>query len=578
MPRAVEAPRDRVIEGWNTTAATPQARATALRRVRLELGLADLRAPAAVVAAQATAEDPELFTGHARDLAPNTPAFQYAHALALAGAGDTGAAILTFGSALWSLAVSLPAQLWLLDNLAIVLLVVVLGASFVFVLLAACQVLPHVAHDLGDLLGRHTPHFARAAALAAIVLLPALLGEGVLGVALALFAIAFAYGSRSTRNVLAMAAVLLVIGLHPLARIASIATTLLDRDPVASSVLAVLDGVESAADVERLEAAFDHDLAAAHALAYLDRRLGLVERSRQRLDAIAEREPADGIVLANRGTIEKRRGDTEAAIAYFERAAAQIDSPTLLFDLSQAYAKAFRMEEYEATLVRAQRIGDEEVAALSSLDDASLVADLGYPVGLLRDRLLTLALSRHDERGAVAMLAPGRLGEQWYVTAGAFAVAALLCLLFAHRWDHASLCVRCGHRICTRCEETVWSEEICDDCHHLFQNPEATDPSLRMARLQALSERETRIDRVVLAGSLAIPGLAGLAARRPDFAMFALLLFAWVATWALWPSGVFADPLLMGDMAVLGFAVPGVLAAIGYVGLVVVSLVFRKSR
>jgi hypothetical protein len=153
----------------------------------------------------------------------------------------------------------------------------------------------------------------------------------------------------------------------------------------------------------------------------------------------------------------------------------------------------------------------------------------------------------------------------------------LICLLFANRFDHASQCGRCGHRICTRCEETVWSEEICEDCHHLFKYPAATDPSLRMARLQALSKRAVRVDRIVLAAALLIPGVAGLSARRPDFAMFGLLLFGWIAAWVTWPGGVFEEPLLMGSAAVLCLAIPGVLAVIGYGGVVVASLVARKN-
>jgi hypothetical protein len=272
-----------------------------------------------------------------------------------------------------------------------------------------------------------------------------------------------------------------------------------------------------------------------------------------------------------------RRGNTEAAIGFYERAAAQVDSPTLLFDLSQAYARAFRMEEYEATLIRAQGMDSETVADLSSLEDADLVADLRFPTRLLQDRFITLAMSQKSQFDLARLLAPGRLGESWLMTAGAFTLVALLCVLFANRFDHATRCSRCGHRICTRCEETVWSEDICEDCHHLFNYPAATDPSLRMARLQALSKREVKIDRIILMGALLIPGVAGLAARRPDFAMFGLLLFGWIAAWVWWPAGVFEDPLWMGNAAVLCLAVPGVLAVIAYGGIVLASLVARKN-
>jgi tetratricopeptide (TPR) repeat protein len=410
------------------------------------------------------------------------------------------------------------------------------------------------------------------------VLLPLLFGEGVIGLALALFAVAFAYGSGRQRNMLVMSAILLVIALDPLSRFVSVTTTLVDRDPLGRSVMAVISGQETRADVERLEAAFDENLTAAHALVYHARRNGQVELERTRLDAMQSRYPGDGIVLASIGNLEMRAGRTLSAIGYYERAAAQIDSPTLLFDLSQAYATAFRMEEYEATLGRAQTLGHREVAALSNLDDAELVADLPFSDALLRDRLHAVAMEQDSQLILSEALAPGRLGQHWTVLAGAFAVVALFCVLVADRFDHASRCVRCGHRICTRCEDTVWSEEICEDCHHLFQNPDATDPSLRMARLQALSRREVRIDRFVLLGSLLVPGVAGLASRRPDFALFGLLLFGWILAWIAWPMGRFEDPILMGSAATLCFAVPGVIAVIAYAGIVFASLVVRKNR
>jgi ribosomal protein L37AE/L43A len=222
-------------------------------------------------------------------------------------------------------------------------------------------------------------------------------------------------------------------------------------------------------------------------------------------------------------------------------------------------------------------LDSDVVAALSSLGDARLVADLPFPDALLRDRFQSLVLSQKQPFDLALDLAPGRLGENEWMTAGGFSLAMLLCLLFANRFDHSSRCTRCGHRICTRCEETVWSEEVCEDCHHLFQNPASTDPSLRMTRLQALSKRAVGMDRIILLGSLLIPGVAGLASRRPDFAMLGLLLFGWIAAWVAWPSGVFDDPILMGDAALICFAIPGLLAVLSYSGIIVASLVARKN-
>ena len=96
-----------------------------------------------------------------------------------------------------------------------------------------------------------------------------------------------------------------------------------------------------------------------------------------------------------------------------------------------------------------------------------------------------------------------------------------------------------------------------------------------------ISDRwRTRFGRrkIWLALSIAIPGMAGIAAKRPDLAMMGLLLFSWIAAVLVWPSGPFEDPLLMGGAAWVAFALPGVIAALAYAGVVVLGLILRKSR
>jgi len=578
VAKPVEVASERVAAAWGAAPETAHARAAALRRARLEFGLGDLVGPARVIGGEATDDEPHVHAGLARDLAPGVPALQLDHAIALFRSGDTGAATLAVGEAALAVASNLLAQLWWIENAAFVLLVCLLSASCALFVLSAVLVWSHAAHDLGDVLSPHTPLFARHAALAALVLAPFALGEGVLGLAAALFAVGFWYGTGGQRNALVMAAILFVVAVHPVAQLSTMARALVEGDPIVASTLRVLADQSTVADLEGLEAAAAEDPVAAHALAYRDRRYGLMESSRERLLAIVDAHPSDHVALANLGNLEHRRGNLAGAIDYYERAAEVEYDPTLLFDLSQAYAGAFRMEEYEATLQRAQSVDGEAVAALSNIGDPSLVADLAFPMSQLRERFAGTLLATKAESEVIAFLAPGRLAGAWYVTAGVFAVVALLGVLFADRWDHASLCARCGHRICNRCEETVWSSEICEDCHHLFQYPEATDPSLRMARLQALSEREALFDKIWLALSIAIPGMAGFAAKRPDLAMVGLLLFSWVVATLVWPTGPFDDPWLMGGAAWVAFGLTGIVAAFAYAGVVLLGLIVRKSR
>lgn len=576
--RAPEQPVDQVVLQWQNAAPTPQARVAAVRRARLKFGLGNLSAPANAILRTNSADERIVLAELARDLAPGVPAIQMEHAKASWDAGRSGDAVRSIVAAARAVVSDLEIRVWLVENLSSSLLLVVLGSSLFFMVLAAATVFSHAAHDLGDLFSTHTPAFARFVALAALLLVPVVLGEGIVGFALGLFALGFAYGNGRQRNALVMAAVLLVIGLHPLARLATVTSTFYDREPIAKSVLSVAGGVETRADRERLRVAAPESALAAHALAYHARRNGLEDEALARLEQVATRAPSDPVMLVNRGNIEMRRGQTDAAIDYYETAAELVESPALLFNLSQAYASTFQMEYYDETIAAAQDLDDSFVGDLSSLGEAKLVADLGLPLGGLQNRLMSMALSLESEATVAHALAPGLLGQGVPVAAGAFALVMLLCLLFANRFDHSSQCGRCGHRICTRCQKTVWSDDVCEDCHHLFHNPGETDPSLRMARLQSLSIREVWIDRAWAIGSLLVPGLAGFASKRPDLAMLGLLLFGWAAAWVAWPRGLFADPMLMGSAAWLCLAVPGLLALLAYAAVLFAGLLARKNR
>jgi len=181
IARPVEVAEEQSRASWVAAKPSAFARAAALRRTRLELGLGDLPAPAILIAAAATEEEPEVYSELAREVAPGVPAFQIDHAVALWNSGDIGAALLAVGRAGLTVARSLPAQLWLLENLSFALLIVVLAAPLGFILLAALHVYSHAAHDLGDLLSNHMPTFARYALLGGLLLVPLVWGRGSSG-------------------------------------------------------------------------------------------------------------------------------------------------------------------------------------------------------------------------------------------------------------------------------------------------------------------------------------------------------------------------------------------------------------
>lgn len=574
----VEAGSDQVDRAWRAAPPTPHARSAALRRLRLEYGLGDLRAPAQIVRATTDSDEPEMGTALALALAPEMPALGWAHVQDLWRAGAAGEAVRAFAELLAATTRDLESQLWLIGNGLLFAWIVALAATAAFMVLLALKAFSHAAHDLGDPLSSAMPIFARTALLAALMMVPLAFGEGLAGLVLACFAVGFVYGTGRERSALVLAAIAFVVALHPLARWASVAATGTELDPVVRSAWAVTRGTADRADLERLEAAAQSDVVAAHALAYRARRLARPDVAAQRLEAMAAGHPTDPVVLANQGNVEMRAGRTAAAIRLYERAAAQLDSPALLFDLSQAYASALRMDESELALVRAQRIADAEVAALSSLSDPNLVADLEVPVALLRDRLREAALARSATTMWTQQLAPGRIGEDWKTAGAAFGVVVLLGLITTGRFERSSACSRCGRRVCGRCDADVGSDELCGDCRHLFKNPDATDPRLRMARLQVLARREAWQGRLVDLGSVLVPGVAGLAARRPDAALLSIAVCVWIAAWLRWPTGLLVDSTWLGGLAPFITSVLGALALATHAAIVVGSFVARRNR
>jgi tetratricopeptide (TPR) repeat protein len=423
------------------------------------------------------------------------------------------------------------------------------------------------------------PSFARAALMGSLLLVPLVLGEGLLGLVLALFAVGFIYGGSRHRMALNLAVVLIVLGLYPVSLFASMALGALDSDPVATAALSVMRGIESPAELELLERKRESDVLARRTLAVRARNRGELEFSQAEFEALLERDPSDAALLANLGSLHFRAGRAEQAIELYERAALLIDSPTLYFNLAQAYARAFRMEAYESAMARAQSLDPDAVAELSRSGDTSFVADLAHPMTPIRRRLIAKASEGEGglNHAVVELLSPGRLGTSWQVLAASFGFVAVVSLLLGGRFEHASACNRCGRRICARCDGTVWSSQTCEGCHRLFNRPETTDAALRMARLKTLRTREQRLDRIYTAAAILIPGAAGLLAKRPDLSFMGILLFVWAVVSLIWRDGVVSDPFVVGAAGPLAFSLVGMIALVAYLGVVMSGLIVRRS-
>ena len=118
--------------------------------------------------------------------------------------------------------------------------------------------------------------------------------------------------------------------------------------------------------------------------------------------------------------------------------------------------------------------------------------------------------------------------------------------------------------------------ELCGPCHKLFYQPEQTDRDLRLARIEALRERESRLDKVAWAASLALPGAAGLLSRRPIAGLLGAFFFALALAALAWRDGAVPDPLVAGAAGPMAFFCLATVSGFAYAVVVGTSLAARR--
>ncbi len=562
---------------WFEPAATLDERVSRTRRASLERGVWNL--DAAARALMTAAGHPLERARAAVRLAPDLPAghMELAQALWLHGDSPLGALRTAVGS-LAAAARHLEASLWLGGSLLFVLAVALVLGGLVCIAVTSIFSVRHAAHDLGDVVPGSMPAFARMAFLATLMLLLPVLGEGILGLALALMAVGLCYASRSQRKILAAAGLAVLLGAYPVARLAGATLAALHGDPVAEAAYSASHGVVVRVDIARLEAAPEDDLLAAQARARLARRAGNLGQADAMYQAILRETPDDPVVLNNAANVRLHLGHMESALELYRRALEVEESPAVLFNLSQAYGRAFEIDQVTRSLGRAQALDSELVTELTRLQGAEpegFVVDLPLPIAVVRARVFD---PERGDRLAAALrshLAPGLLGSSAGLAFGAWAAVVGAALLVSRNLRPSRSCRRCGRLVCPRCHSQFGAGEICEACNRLFYQPEHTDRELRLARVNALREREARLDKLAWLASLLLPGVAGVLANRPLRGLLGSFFFALALAAVVWRRGVVPDPLVAGAAAPFALLGLAACASIGYAIVVATSLAAR---
>jgi tetratricopeptide (TPR) repeat protein len=570
-PSPGEAP-EAVVRAWRDPAPSFEARVDQTRRAALEVGAWNLDPAARALIRGASVGTPLERAQGAVRLAPDLPAAHVALARALWIHGDAPmGAVRAVVAAISSAAKHPEASLWFAGSGLYMLSAALLGGGLLAILIAWLAVAHNAAHDLGHLLRVPVPAFAGLALLGALLLVPVVLGEGIVGLALAMLCVAMFYGSRGRRFALALAAAAVFCGLQPAPRLAADLLSAFPADPVARAAYSTAQGMASPVDLARLEGAADGDPLALRGLAIHARQIGNLGRADALYQQLLEKEPTDLSLVNNAANVRLDLGHMHSALELYDRALGLSHSPVVLFNVSQAHARSFQVDDLNRTLAEAQLADGELVADFTSLQrtkNQNFVVDLPLSAGLIWRRAIERGSGASLTGGFRARFAPGRLGGPPQVAAAGIAGVVALAWLLSLRFEGSGACTRCGRRQCPRCGHSGGGATLCGSCTRLFYQPEKTDRTLRTARIESLRAREVRLRKLSAVLSVVVPGAAGFVVERPVRGVVGSILFAFVVAAVFWRGGVVPDPMLFGPAAPIAF-----LGGAGVLGFLYMALV-----
>jgi hypothetical protein len=539
---------------WSAPAASPAERADRVRAAADALGVADVEPAARAFLIAAAPGSARERAAAAVRVAPGLPAAW----LALASAewregGGANAALAAAARGLGALRLHFASRLWLEATGLSLLFAAGLGAGLAWIAARGALAARDAAHDLSDRLDPTLPGFARAGLVAALVLAPVALGEGLVGAALALFALAWWAAEAPQRRALGAAALLVVLALGPLAALAGRALGALPADPVVLAAVAAESGMIDPVDAARLErAASTGDPLAVQAQARRARRAGDLGRAAALLAPLVEADDAGAVVLNDAAHVALLGGDTAGAIALYRRALERGPSAELWFNLAQAHVRAIDMEAHADALDAAQaadaRRTRELTRRLAESDDA--LVDLPLPAGPLRARLRAAA----DPAVAAAWratAAPGRLGRAPWLLPLLFAAAAGLASAISRGAVPSRACLDCGERLCPRCGTGDPAEGVCAPCARRRLEARHGGP---WERAEGAAGRAGLVRRAGRIAAWLLPGLAERAPARPGLALAALAALAAAASLAAGRAGGVPDPAAVGSSGPLALA------------------------
>jgi tetratricopeptide (TPR) repeat protein len=383
-----------------------------------------------------------------------------------------------------------------------------------------------IVHDFREVGGR--PFGQRAAAPIAFVLLllPLLLTFGPVWLVLYWAAVAYSYATRRER--IALAALLVALGLVPLLVEVVARENLQRRTPVH---LAAIDLAE-----RRDDASVEDALAAYAAarpeepevwflLARYAERVGDRQRALAAYGRAIEADPDDYRAYVNRGNVRFADGDYPEAIGDYEEATRRApDAVEAFYNLSVARSEIYDFKGQERARARALQISPRDVDAWSSKPPpARVVAAQRHAIRESPRRENPKPRNAASGAGPLAAIPFALRGPATLAPWGALLVAVLVAAIRSGR-AVAIECTRCGRAFCRLCKRYGGPTVYCGRCARITRGGEDVEEIREADRLETRA-RAARRRWTIRAASLALPGVHRLVAGRPAAAAATFITF-----------------------------------------------------
>ncbi|MBN1208572.1 MAG: hypothetical protein JXB05_27175 [Myxococcaceae bacterium] len=482
------------------------------------------------------------------ELSPNLPyaRFVLADAYARKSPGSVGSYIGELKTGFGTL--TRDPRFWrpALGNLGAMALLAVLATAAAVVGVFFIRRVRYALHDFHHLFPRGTGRWQSLAVAVAALVMPLLLGVGVLPVLLVLFGAMALYLTMAER---AVAAVLLALaGLIPLAA-GQLARSTAFAGTVAEDVYVLerggFTGDDAAARVLTRHAAKEARFAELFALGRYQARRGQLEEAVTAFKAAAALRQNHALLLTNFGNVLLASGDHEGAMRLYAEAS-QADSrlaaaPYNLGQVHRLQARAVTDDKVGGELQRANealstahRLDSSLVGREVPPDDRLLVNLLLLSPVLPQADLMSLADGRQAGRRVEAQLDRVLLGAQG-TAARAYPLAlALLFFLWGSARDRLQAtksCDKCGRPVCRRCDpELGRGAFMCSQCTNVFARKGVVPEALRARKQEEVQRHQTWMNRAALALGALLSGaghlFAGLPVRGALYSFLFLLSLA----------------------------------------------------